>query len=307
MSSFLNVLVPGTALVVVLSGEALSQEKPVLQPLPGRIPLQSAPVVAPDGTSATRLPAVPDARQNSIAASAGEFVNRVSFWTEDQTPADFLEMAGKHTKARWRIMYRPQPPSPTADRVKAAFTLGSLIGETFLIWEAGDSQRFRNNNQDIVTYCKMLGIGEKMMPRLMAQAKMAESDEWKELRQEIVDGHVELMRLLNEQKDPDLAVLVDLGAWMRSLEIVSQLVVEIPDVDKRPLCIGSPALLAQLREDFSALTDGTRRSRYIQPVITVLTELEKVWNDRNTGPPTQGMVTRTHEQLRDVMAALTLK
>jgi len=244
---------------------------------------------------------------DSIAASAGDFVARVIFWTEDQTPADFLEMAGQHTKARWRTMYRPQPPSPTADRNKAAFTLGSLIGETFLIWEAGDSQQFRNNNQDIVTYCRMLGLGEKMKPRLMAQAKMAEMDEWKDLRQEIVDGHQELMRRLREQMDDDLAVLVDIGAWMRSLEIVSKLVVEIPDVDKRPLCIGSPALLADLRQDFATLSDTTRRSELVQPVIQVLTELEKVWNDKNIGPPTQSMVARTHEQLRALMEELTLK
>lgn len=247
------------------------------------------------------------AGQDSIAASAGEFVARATFWTEDQTPADFLEMAGRHTKARWRQLYRPQPPAPTADRTKAAFTLGSLIGETFLIREAGDSQQFRNNNQDIVTYCRMLGVGEKMKPRLMAQAKMAEMDEWKELRQEIVDGHQELMRLLREQMDDDLSVLVDIGAWMRSLEIVSKLVVETPDVDKRPLCIGSPALLAELRQDFATLTDLTRRSLMLQPVILVLTELEKVWSDRTTGPPTQSMVARTHDQLRVVMEDLTLK
>lgn len=244
---------------------------------------------------------------NSIAASAGSFVAQVIFWTEDQTPADFLEMAGQHTKARWRTLYRPQPPNPTADRTKAAFTLGSLIGETFLIWEAGDTQQFRNNNQDIVTYCRMLGLGEKMKPRLMAQAKMAEMDEWKDLRQEIVDGHQEVMRLLREQMDDDLAILVDIGAWMRSLEIVSKLVVEIPDVDKRPLCIGSPALLSDLRQDFANLGEVTRRSVLIQPVIGVLTELEKVWSDHSKGPPTQSMVARTHEQLREVMTDLTLK
>lgn len=274
MTQFLNVLALSTALVVVCSARVQAQE------------------VKP---------------QNSIAESVGNFTSQVIFWTEDQTPADFLEMAGQHTKARWRTMYRPQPPSPTADRNKAAFTLGSLIGETFLIWEAGDSQQFRNNNQDIVTYCRMLGLGEKMKPRLMAQAKMAETDDWKNLRQEIVDGHQELMRMLREQMDNDLAVLVDIGAWMRSLEIVSKLVVEIPDVDKRPLCIGSPALLADLRQDFATLGEKTRRSPMVQPVIGVLTELEKVWSDPHIGPPTQSMVAKTHEQLRTVMEELTLK
>ena len=244
---------------------------------------------------------------DSIAASAGDFVVRPVFWTEDQTPADFLEMAGQHTKARWRTLYRPQPPNPTADRLKAAFTRGSLVGETFLIWQAGDAQQFRNNNQDVVHYCRMLGLGEKMRPRLMAQAKMAEMDEWKDLRQEIVDGHQEIIRLLREQMDEDLSLLVDLGAWMRSLEIVSKLVVETPEVDKRPLCIGSPALLADLRQDFAKLSRDTRRSTQMLPVILVLRELERVWADERLGPPTQSMVARTHEQLRTLMEDLTLK
>lgn len=194
-----------------------------------------------------------------------------------------------------------------ADRVKAAFTLGSLVGETFLIWQAGDAQQFRNNNQELVTYCRLLGLGEKMRPRLMAQAKMAEMDEWKDLRQEIVDGHQEIMRILREQMDDDLALLVDIGAWMRSLEIVSKLVLETPEVDKRPLCIGSPALLVELREDFAQLTGENRRSELLRPVIEVIHELQRVWGDPKIGAPTQGMVARTHEQLRLLMEGLTLK
>jgi hypothetical protein len=245
--------------------------------------------------------------QDSIAASAGEFVVPPVFWTEDQTPADFLEMAGRHTKARWRALFRTKPTTPSSDRTKTGFTLGSLIGESFLIWEAGDAQQFRNNNQDIVSYCRSLGMGEKIMPRLMAQARMAEMDEWKDLRQEIIDGHQEIMRLLREQKDEDLAVLVSIGAWMRSLEIVSKLVTETPEVDKRPLCIGSPALLAELRQDFASLSDLTRRSALLQPLITVLSELQKAWGNTKAGAPTQSMVAGTHERLRLMMEELTLK
>jgi hypothetical protein len=249
----------------------------------------------------------PKSGQDSIAASAGDFVVPPVFWTEDQTPADFLEMAGRHTKARWRALFRPKPTTPSSDRTKTGFTLGSLIGESFLIWEAGDAQQFRNNNQDIVSYCRSLGMGEKIMPRLMAQARMAEMDEWKDLRQEIVDGHQEIMRLLREQQDEDLAVLVDLGTWMRSLEIVSKLVMETPEVDKRPLCIGSPALLAELRQDFASLSDTTRRSALLLPLITVLSELEKTWGNTKAGAPTQSMVASTHERLRAVLEELTLK
>lgn len=277
----LNVLSISTALIAVLVPSAWSQSK-------------TTPVEPPS------------ANPNSIAASVGTFSTQV-FWTADQTQADFLEMAGKHTKARWRTLYRPQVPTPTADRNRAAFTLGGLIGEAFLIWEAGDGQHFRNNNQEIIAHCRMLGLGDKIRPRLMTQSKMSESDDWKALRVEIVDTQQELMRVLREQRDGDLAVLVYLGSWIRTLEIVSKLVVETPDVDIWPLCIGSPALLADLRQHFASLSEATRRSPSMQPIINLLQDLEKVWNDKRRGPPTQAMVAKTHEQLHAVMEELMLK
>ncbi|MCA1964507.1 MAG: hypothetical protein LDL31_11225 [Prosthecobacter sp.] len=278
--------------------------------MPPRLLLPASLIVLLAGASAwtQETAAAREGGQDSIAASAGEFVARPIFWTQDQTPADFLEMAGRHTKARWRALFRPRLPlTPSTDRCKTGFTLGSLIGESFLIWEAGDAQQFRNNNQDIVACCRTLGMGERILPRLMAQAKMAEMDEWKDLRQEIIDGHQEIMRILREQQDEDLAILVGIGAWMRSLEIVSKLVVETPEVDKRPLCIGSPALLALLRQDFATLSEPTRRSALLQPLITLLSDLERTWGNLKSGAPTQSMVAGTHERLRSVMEELTLK
>jgi hypothetical protein len=244
---------------------------------------------------------------NSIAASAGAFTARRVFWQPGQSAADFLETAGQHIKVRWRTLYRPQPPTPTPDRHKAAFTLGSLLGEGLLILQAGDAQQFRNNNQDVVTYCRMLGLGERMMPRLMTQAKMAESSEWKELRQELAAGQQELIQTLREQKDEDLAILVDLGVWMRSLEIASTLAVASPDLDIWPLCIGSPALLNKLSHDFATLSPPSRESALLKPVHETLAKLTAVWNKPDTGPPTQYEVTDAHERFKKVMEEMTLK
>ena len=82
----------------------------------------------------------------------------------DQTPADFLDLIGQRTKARWRLLFRPPPPTPPTDRGRAALLLGGLMADSFLIWQAGDSQQFRNNNQEVLSYCRMLGLGEKLLP-----------------------------------------------------------------------------------------------------------------------------------------------
>lgn len=225
-------------------------------------------------------------------------------FTSEQTPADFLDMVGLHMKARWRLFFRPPPPTPPTDRGRAALILGSLLGDSFLVWQASDSQQFRNNNQDVLTYCRMLGLGEKLMPRLMAQGKMAESNEWKELRREIVESHQELIRMLREQKDEDLALMIDLGLWLRVLEIVSTVVAETPDVDNRTLCIGSPSILQKLRDDFSRISIEKRDVATLKLIGAAITEVSETWKDMCTSPPTQVQVVKTHDKLKKLMQAL---
>ena len=222
----------------------------------------------------------------------------------DQTPADFLDMVGQRTKARWRLMFRPPPPTPPTDRGRAALILGSLIADSFLVWQATDSQQFRNNNQDVLTYCRMLGLGEKLMPRLMAQGKMAEGSEWKDLRHEIVDGHRELVRMLREQKDDDLALMIDLGLWLRVLEIVSTIVTDAPDVEIRPLCIGSPFILQDMRDDFSRLSDSKRAETMVKRIGATIDEISITWKDVDKVPPTQIQVAKTNEKLKELMQAM---
>ena len=224
----------------------------------------------------------------------------------DQTPADFLDSIGQRTKARWRLMFRPPPPTPPTDRGRAALILGSLMADSFLVWQAGDAQQFRNNNQEVLSYCRMLGLGEKLLPRLMAQGKMAESSEWKELRSEIVDSHQVLIRMLREQKDDDLAVLIDLGLWLRLLDIVSSVVVENATVEVRPLCIGSPAVLQEIRDDFNRLGLPKHEEAMIKHIGVAIEDISALWRS-SAAEPTAEQVIKTHEKLQEIMQAMVEK
>ncbi|MBN8418049.1 MAG: hypothetical protein J0L73_03960 [Verrucomicrobia bacterium] len=223
----------------------------------------------------------------------------------DQSPADFLDSIGQRTKARWRLQFRPPPPTPPTDRGRAALILGGLMADSFLIWQAGDSQQFRNNNQEVLSYCRMLGLGEKLLPHLMAQGKMAESNEWKELRSEIVDSHQVLIRMLREQRDDDLAVLTDLGLWLRLLDIVCTSVVENGSVEARPLCIGSPAVLQAVRDDFNRLGLPKHEEPMIKHIGAAIEEISALW--RSLTPPTAEQVTKTHEKLKEIMQMMVEK
>lgn len=211
----------------------------------------------------------------------------------EQTAADFLDLVGSRAKTRWRLLFRPPPPTPPADRTRATLILGSLIGDSFLVWQAADSQQFRNNNQDVLAYCRTLGLGEKLMPRLMAQGKMAEDSQWKELRQELVDGHREIVRLLHEQKDDDLVFMINLGLWLRVLEISSTIVVEVGSEELRPLCVGSPTRLQELRQYVAGLSVPKREETIIKQINVAIEQIAAAWKEPKAIPSAdQALMTR---------------
>ena len=222
----------------------------------------------------------------------------------DQTPADFLDAVGQKTKARWRMLFREPPPTPPTDRSRTALILGTLLGDSFLVLQAGDAQQFRNNNQDVLAYCRTLGLGEKLLPRLMTQGNLAEKNAWPELRQEIIDGHQEALRLLHEQMDEDLALLIDIGISLRLLEIVSTIIVAAPEADVAALGNGSPTLLTDLRSDLDRLGAAKREEALLIRVRGFVDDVSRAWGDVSTTPLTQGQASAAAEQLKEVMKAV---
>jgi hypothetical protein len=222
----------------------------------------------------------------------------------DQTPCEFLDVLGRTAKARWRLLFRPPPPTPSTDRCRSALVLGSLIGESYLIWQAGDSQQYRNTNQEMVNYCRTLGLGEKMMPRLMAQGKMAEVEQWKDLQQEIAEGHQELQRLLRDMQDEDLALLIDTGMWLRLIEISSTLVADLPGSESRHLCIGSTSTLQLMRDRFDRISEKKRQGPLLQLVQAALVETQALWLTKPNELPTAEAVLKTRQRIGDLMQVL---
>ena len=239
--------------------------------------------------------------------TGGVIIASPAGWTPEQTPVDFLDIVGLQTKARWRQLYRPPPPTPSTDRPRAAFTLGGLLSDGFLALQAEDAQQFRNTNQDILSYCRVLGLGDKVSPRIMSMAKLAESSKWDDLRQESVDGQQELARLLREQRDDDLAVLVDLGAWMRVLEISSSLVTDAPEPSVKSLCVGSLELLKDMKLRFTQLSKRVQTHENLKFVGELLDTLIEGWTTVGTREPSQKFVTKTRDRVASTMKKLTLK
>jgi hypothetical protein len=231
----------------------------------------------------------------------------VPVWTEEQTPVDFLEAVGLVAKARWRQLYRPPPTTPSPDRIRTAVTLGYLVGESYLCVQAADAQQFRNNNQEVMTYCRTLGFGEKVSPMLLGQAKLAEMEQWTELKVSVIEGYQALEQSLMDQRDEDLAVLLKLGVWLRTLEIVSSVVLESPEADFKKLCVGSPALIEELRGAYVQMPESVREGDVGKEVGLLLDFLWRNWGRPDLVEPNSDVVQKTHERLVQSARKLSLK
>jgi len=242
----------------------------------------------------------------SVQAALGEFTV-VPLWTEEQTPVDFLQAVGLHTKARWRQLYRPPPPTPAPDRLRSAVTLGYLMGESFLCVQAEDAQQLRNNNQEVMAYSRTLGLGEKLAPTFLMMAKLAEDGDWEELREAVVAGQRQMDEALRGQRDEDLAVIFALGVWLRVLEIVSTVVLESPEADIQGLCVGSPLLIETLRDQFAELPEALREREVALELGSLLEFLWRNWARSAEITPTSEVVEKTHDRLGQTARKLSLR
>lgn len=256
-------------------------------------------------TASAQVPANAPAKEPLASAPA---VAVTVEWSTDSTSSDFLQAVGQITKARWRQLYRPPPPTPSPARLRTAVTLGYLMGESYLCVQAEDTQQFRNNNQEIITYCRTLGFGEKVSPLLLGQAKLAEDGMWQELQGDVIEGQKLLSQMLTDQRDEDLAMLLNLGVWLRTLEIVSALVLEAPDADVGGLCVGSPRLILELREEFATLPDMTRENdETAKELGRLLDFLWRTWVRDAEQPPTPERVKETNARLGETARKVSLK
>lgn len=222
------------------------------------------------------------------------------------TPGEFLDVVGGQSKARWRQLFRTPPPTPSTERLRVAFTLGGLVADSFLALQAADAQQFKNNNQEMLSYCKVLGVGEKVTPGVLAQSKMGETGDWAAARKQVSETELLIEKLLNDQKDEDLALLVNLGVWARLLEISTSIVSNDPDVADKTICIGSMKHLAELNAQFNKLSAPVRADESIARLGALLDQILRHWQDAQDHPGAE-VVSFSYEKLKFLMERLTLQ
>lgn len=140
---------------------------------------------------------------------------------EFSRPEDLLSSISRVLKPDWVAHFRQTVPKAPDSRAQIAFAIGSVFAEGWLATHAEDTQHSRNIGKDLLLLAKPLGTHPELIEHSKSLADCAEKRNWELLKQELESAESDLTKALSKNGDPHLASLVQLGKWVRTLEIAA--------------------------------------------------------------------------------------
>lgn len=139
---------------------------------------------------------------------------------EFSRPEDLLSSISRVIKPDWVGHFRQAVPKAPDSRAQLAFAIGSVFAEGWLAAHAEDAQHSRNTGKDLLLLAKPLGTHPELIEHSQSLAECAEKRNWELLKRELESAEGDLAKALRNG-DPQLASLVQLGKWVRTLEIAA--------------------------------------------------------------------------------------
>lgn len=192
------------------------------------------------------------------------------------TPAELFDALAKQTNIRWRSYYRDPLTHTLANRSNTAVWLGARLADTYLAMEARDTQQVRNLSKDIQAHARNLGMGEKTEARIIRLDAFAGEQAWTGARFEVESLQSELAINLRAMRDKDLAEMILIGVWLRTLEITT-LVVNAEEFEDMVVCVGGIGMVDQLLDRLEKLGPGLQKDPIIGAAKSQLERVSRIW------------------------------
>ena len=188
---------------------------------------------------------------------------------------EVLLSLSRSVNPRWRQCYGHAAPPVATDRSFAALRLGITLTESFCAAYARDADQAGQQLADAAAVEKMLGISETTRPRHLLLQEFAKSGEWEVFRQSLASLCDEQRAALEEQRDPDLARLLPVAAWLRTLEIEAALLANASAPTLDPVGM-HPDVVTWIQAELSQLDDSTRSNRSVARCIQAFDRLSRL-------------------------------
>lgn len=210
---------------------------------------------------ATGLAGGAQAQPKPLTKEAMDAADRVDAVTIP-TAGEFFSAMDAVGRPAWSQFVRQGGPPPSDSRAVIALQLGTYVADGYVAVEAQDGQAVKNTGKEILALAKRLNVNQTVLGRANSLSDFAENNDWNALREELEATQNEVKLDMAEQKDDQLISLVTLGAWIRGVEIVSQIISKTYSPEGARL-LRQPAIIDYLIDEIDDLPESTKS----EPVI----------------------------------------
>lgn len=176
-------------------------------------------------------------------------------------------------KPDWKSVVKPIEVKATySDKSQAALVEGMLLADFFVFVHAKDKKQTKSLVEDMVKVAKVLDV--KIPKKTVKQVKKdISAGEWGDLRQSIDDLNIKLQeQVIEEEKRPDLAYLISLGAWLEGAYVASKVISK--DYKKRTaVMLRQGSLIDDIQKASKVLK---KKDKYGHKVVKKLGKMKKL-------------------------------
>ncbi len=193
-------------------------------------------------------------------------------------PGESFSAINKVSRPNWTALDRGGNAPVTTRRAQLALAVGVFVTNGYIAVEAQDGQQVKNIGRDMMAMSKALGVSQTILSRGNNLIAFADHNEWDSLRNELEATENEVKNTMVDQQDRNLVMLTSVGAWLRGLEVASEIIVNHYS-ERGAALLEEPDLARHLLSDLESLPDRLRNDPLVTKVketlLHVATLLEK--------------------------------
>jgi hypothetical protein len=219
-------------------------------------------------------------------------------------PGEFFAAIGKRNRPNWSLFYRTPLSLTYGNRAQIALNLGGLIADGYIAVEAQDGRQVKNIGKDIITLAKQLGVSQNVLGRGNSITDFAENNEWNALKEELEATQNDVRSAMTSMDDEDLVILVNLGGWVRGMEVVSSVVAQSYDPDDAKL-LRQPSIIDYLNQHIDRLPQSLQDEELIRELKKRLLAVRQLAAFPIDHTPTTAEVVTLRTAVSEIMPLIT--
>lgn len=151
-----------------------------------------------------------------------------------------------------------------------------LVAECHVAAMARDGQRLSNVSAEITSFAKVLGVGKVVKPGVVSLNAHVELTNWGAVHVDLETLLAGISASLREQRDDDLATLVTLGCWLRTLHVGCG-VVATGEVEDLTLAVGGEGVPQYMTLLAGKLSERSQKHPPVEFMLRQGEKLARVW------------------------------